>query len=255
VTDHFDLSGRTVVVTGGSRGIGRAIAIGMAEAGADVVPTSRTEADVAEVVEAVRERGARSFVHPVDVTDEAAAGELFERATDELDGLDVLVNNAGINPDEAIGRPADVEATAFDHTVEVNLNGTYRCSRAASAYLHDGGGGCVVNVASMEGVVGFDHQHPYVASKHGVVGLTKSLALDWAPDVRVNALAPGYVDTDMTESLQDIDSLHESMLERIPLDRMAEPPEMVGPAIFLASPAAGYVTGTVLLADGGWAAQ
>ena len=253
--DLFDLSGKTAVVTGGSRGIGRAIALGFAEAGADVVPTARTRADVEAVVDAVRERGAASFVAPVDVTDADDVEALFHRTERDLGPVDVLVNNAGVNPDAAIGAPGDVTEEDFAFTVDVNLEGVYRCARLAEESLHADGGGCVVNVASVEGVVGMAHQHPYVASKHGVVGLTRSLALEWAPAVRVNALAPGYVATDLTADLQDLEAQHEAMLERIPIDRMATPEEMVGPAVFLASDASGYVTGACLAADGGWSAH
>jgi NAD(P)-dependent dehydrogenase (short-subunit alcohol dehydrogenase family) len=117
------------------------------------------------------------------------------------------------------------------------------------------GGGAIVNTGSIEGVVGLKRQHPYVASKHGVIGLTRSMALDWAPDVRVNALSPGLVKTDMTEEMRDIDSLRESMISQTPMDRMADPVEMAAPAVFLASDAASFVTGANLMVDGGWTAR
>lgn len=119
----------------------------------------------------------------------------------------------------------------------------------------DNGGGSIINVSSFGGVVGMPRQHPYVASKHGVVGLTKSLALDWAPDVRVNTVAPGYVETDLTSGLRERDALHQWYTDRIPLERSAQPEEIAGPVVFLSSPAASYITGACLTVDGGWTTQ
>ena len=252
--EAFDLSGTVAVVTGGTRGIGRAIAMGFADAGADVVPTSRTEESVEEAVADVRDRGASSLAHPTDVTDEASIRDLFDRVDDELGGVDCVVNNAGVNPDAALGPPEDVDPEAFDFAVDVNLRGAFCCARTAAESLAERGG-TVINVASVGGVVGLPRQHPYVASKHGLVGLTKSVALDWAPDVRVNALAPGYVETDLTEELQENERLRESIVDRTPLARFADPEEIAGPAVFLASDAASFVTGECLAVDGGWTAR
>jgi len=254
MADPFDLTGQVAVVTGGSRGIGRAIALGMADAGADVVPVSRTESDVREAVEAVRERGADSLVTTVDVADRGDVAALFERVADELGGVDAVVNNAGINPDAALGKPESVDPAAFADTLDVNLTGAYTCAHEAADHLQ-ARGGCVVNVASVGGVVGLPRQHPYVASKHGLVGITRSMALDWAPDVRVNAVAPGYVATEFIAEAIEREDIRESLLARTPLDRFADPEELAGPAVFLASDAASYVTGAVLAVDGGWTAR
>ncbi|MFC7165149.1 SDR family NAD(P)-dependent oxidoreductase [Halospeciosus flavus] len=254
VPSQFDLSGRVAVVTGGTRGIGLAISRGFAQAGADVVPVSRTEADVEAAVETVREEGADSLVQPVDVTDEGDVERVFERTVDELGGVDVVVNNAGVNPDGALGPPERVETEDFDFTTDVNLRGAFRCAKHAAPHLQERGGN-LVNVASVGGLVGLPRQHPYVASKHGLVGLTKSMALDWAPDVRVNAIAPGYVSTELVEEVEQNERLRNSILDRTPLDRFADPEEVAGPALFLASDAASYVTGSVLTADGGWTAR
>ncbi|WP_129115748.1 SDR family NAD(P)-dependent oxidoreductase [Halegenticoccus tardaugens] len=253
--DSFDLSGRVAVVTGGTRGIGRAIAEGLAEAGADVVPTSRTREDASAAAEAVRERGASSLVAPTDVTDDGDVTDLFERTAAELGGVDVLVNNAGINPAAALGRPERVEMAGFDETLAVNLRAAFRCSRAAAAFLRESDGGAVVNVASVGGVVGLPRQHPYVASKHGLVGLTRSMALDWAREIRVNALAPGYVATDLTSEVRENEELRRSIEERTPQGRFADPAEIAAPAVFLASDAASFVTGECLAVDGGWTAR
>nr|WP_276258911.1 glucose 1-dehydrogenase [Haloglomus sp. DT116] len=249
----FDLTDRTAVVTGGTRGIGRAITRGFADLGADVVPVSRSHEAVEAAAADVRDRGGRTLVQPTDVTDGEAVDNLFRRTVDEFDGVDVLVNNAGVNPSAAMGLPESLDDDAIDTTVAVNLKGAFRCARAAAPHLDEGG--AVVNVASVGGLVGLPRQHPYVASKHGLVGLTRSLALDWAPDVRVNALAPGYVSTELTADLEANDQVRASVLDRTPLDRIADPGEIAGPAAFLASDAAAYVTGEVLAVDGGWTAR
>jgi NAD(P)-dependent dehydrogenase (short-subunit alcohol dehydrogenase family) len=210
---------------------------------------------VAAAADSVRERGGSSLAQPTDVTDDDAVSALVDRTVDEFGGLDVLVNNAGINPAPAVGRPEDVPRAAADDVLDVNLDGAFRCAAAAADHLHASDHGAVVNVASVGGVVGLPRQHPYVASKHGLVGLTKSMALDWAPEVRVNAVAPGYVATDLTAKVRENDAWRDSVLESTPLDRFAEPAEVAGPVVFLASDAASFVTGACLSVDGGWTAH
>ncbi|WP_332898939.1 MULTISPECIES: SDR family NAD(P)-dependent oxidoreductase [unclassified Haladaptatus] len=255
VMEQFDLTGRVAVVTGGSRGIGRAIALGLADAGAAVVPAARTEDDVANVAQEIRDRGGEALAATVDVTDEADIRALMETAAAEFGGIDCVVNNAGVNPGSALGEPEHIEADGLDFVIDVNLRGAFLCTKAAAEYLHESDGGSVINVASVGGLVGLPRQHPYVASKHGLVGITKSMALDWAPTVRVNAIAPGYVDTDLTEGVTGNDKLAQSIRDRTPLDRFADPEELAGPAVFLASRAASYVTGECLAVDGGWTAR
>ncbi|WP_409348427.1 SDR family NAD(P)-dependent oxidoreductase [Natronorarus salvus] len=254
MTERFDLTERVAVVTGGGRGIGRAIALGLADAGATVVPTARSGEEVAAVAEEVRDRGGRSLAVTTDLRDRDEIDALFERTVEEFGGVDCVVNNAGANPDTALGRPERVEEEGYDLVLDVNLRGAFRCATAAADHLHERGGS-VVNVASVGGLVGLPRQHPYVASKHGLVGLTKSMAIDWAPEVRVNAVAPGYVSTSLTEGVEENEALRESILARTPLERIADPEEIAGPVVFLASDAASFVTGSVLAVDGGWTAQ
>ncbi|PSQ08083.1 dehydrogenase [Halobacteriales archaeon QS_6_71_20] len=228
-TEAFDLTGRVAAVTGGTRGIGRAITLGLANAGADVVPTSRTEADVEDAVAAVESRGGDSLSCPTDVTDGEAVTELTATVREELGGSDVVVSNDGVDP-----------------------RGALRCARAAAEGLTAGDGGSLVNVASVAGLVGLPRQHPYVASKHGLVGVTRRMALDWAPDVRVNAVAPGFVLTELTAEIEGNERLEESIRDRTPLGRFADAAEVAAPAVFLASDAASYVASACLAVDGDW---
>ncbi|ELY70031.1 SDR family NAD(P)-dependent oxidoreductase [Natrinema versiforme] len=255
MSDLFDLEGRVAVVTGGGRGIGRAIAVELANAGAAVVPSARSTDEIEAVAADIEAAGGDAVAVPADVTDPDAVGDVIDRAAAEFGGVDVVVNNAGFNPDDALGRPEDVETESLDRVLDVNLNGAYEVTHAAADHLHESDGGSVINVASVGGLVGLPRQHPYVASKHGLVGLTKSMSLDWAPEVRVNAVAPGYVSTELTDDLEGNERLRQSIIDRTPLERFAEPEEIAGPVVFLASEASSYVTGSVLAADGGWTAR
>ncbi|PSP72088.1 dehydrogenase [Halobacteriales archaeon QS_3_64_16] len=254
LTERFGLEDRIAIVTGGGRGIGRAIAGSLADAGAAVVPVARSEEQVKTVAEEIKAAGGTALPATADVTDGEAVMDLIDRVEGEFGGIDVLVNNAGANPAAALGTPEDVDPQAFADLLEVNLTGAFRCTHAAADSITDGGGS-VINVASVGGLVGLPRQHPYVASKHGLVGMTKSLALDWAPDARANVLAPGYVATELTEDLREDEALGDSIRERTPMGRFADPEEVASAVVFLASDAASFVTGSVLTADGGWTAR
>ncbi len=253
ILDAFGLDGSVAVVTGASRGIGEAIAVGFGEAGADVAVLARSRDELEDTAAQVRDAGGRAVAATADVTDDDAVEAAFDATAEELGDPDVLVNNAGVNP--YFGRSEELDMETWEHILAVNTTGTFRCTRAFAERVVDRDAtGAVVNIGSVGSVYGLPYQAPYTASKHAVAGLTRSLAIEWAPDVRVNAVAPGYVKTDLTAGVRENESIREDLLSDIPHDRFAEPAEVAGPVVYLASDAAGYVTGAVHAVDGGMTA-
>ncbi|WP_299269584.1 SDR family NAD(P)-dependent oxidoreductase [Halorientalis sp.] len=248
--DAFSLDGRVAVVTGGSRGIGEEIAVAMAEAGADVAPVARSEDALEATADRIESTGQNAAPYRIDVTDDAAIEAMFEDIEASLGTVDVLVNNAGTNPFYGDARKLDIET--WQKILEVNVSGAFYCAQEFGRRVDTG---CVINVASVGGVVALPYQLPYTASKHAMVGMTKGLAVEWAPDIRVNALAPGYVKTEFTAGVRENQDIHDDILETIPADRFADPEEIANIAVYLASDAAAYVTGETHVADGGMAAE
>ena len=238
------LSGKTAIVTGGSAGIGKAIAEEFRNQGASVVIANRSEEKGRQTAE---ELGC-SFIQ-CDVSSYDAVTDLVDRTVEEHGGLDIMVNNAGI------GMTGTVETTAIDdwqQLLEVNLNGVIYGTRAAMPYLKESSG-CVLNVASVFGLVGGPQTAAYATAKGAVVNFTRTTAVDYAEaGVRVNSICPGFVRTAMTESELEKDSFYEFVLSQTPIDRVAEPEEVAEPAAFLASEGASYITGVNLPIDGGW---
>lgn len=252
--EAFSLDDRVAVVTGGSRGIGEATAVAMAEAGADVVPVARSEDDLADTAAQITDAGGETLVHPVDVTDQEAIENLFDQVEATLGSADVLVNNAGVNP--YFGNAKDLELETWNHILEVNVTGAFQCAREfGQRVFSHGNTGTIVNVASVGGVVALPYQTPYTTSKHAMVGMTKALAVEWAPDIRVNALAPGYVKTEFTEGVRENEGIRDAILDSIPQDRFSDPEEIANAAVYLASDAASFVTGEIHVIDGGMASQ
>jgi NAD(P)-dependent dehydrogenase (short-subunit alcohol dehydrogenase family) len=250
--DAFDLSGRRAVVTGASRGIGRAIAIAYAQRGVDVLAVARSESGLRETAALADGTPGRIEPHPTDLSDPDAIEAVVARAVDDIGGIDILVNNAA---DSHASRVEETDLATWQRIADVNLRSCWLLCRAASGVLREGGGS-VINVASMLGLVGSRGESAYVAAKHGVVGVTRALALEWARrGVRVNAIAPGYVETAMTSQYLADEEFGGWVMQTTPQGRWAQPEEMTGPAIFLASDAASFVTGHVLVADGGWTVQ
>jgi 2-dehydro-3-deoxy-D-gluconate 5-dehydrogenase len=249
--EWFDLSGRVALVTGGNRGIGRAIALGLAGAGARVVVAARDEEKSAATVQAIKAAGGEAVAVHCDVTDRASIDAAVGVAEHTYGGLAILVNNAGISGG---GPAAEIREEIWDRVVDTNLKGSFQMAQAAHRLLRREGGK-VINLASEYSLFGSAFVLPYSASKGGVVQLTKSLAIAWAPDrIQVNALIPGWIRTDMTAPVERIEAFHRSIVQRTPAGRFGEPAELAGAAIFLASRASDFVTGIVLPVDGGYAA-
>jgi NAD(P)-dependent dehydrogenase (short-subunit alcohol dehydrogenase family) len=249
VLDSFDLSGRLALVTGAGRGIGAGCALALARAGADVVLVSRTRKELEKVAEGVEAIGRRAAVAPCDVTSAEEVRALPEAAGD----VDILVNSAGANVPEPF---LDLQETTFDAMLAVNLKGTFLVSQALARAMAARGEGSIVNVTSQMGHVGGPNRAAYCASKHGVEGLTKAIAIELAPQgVRVNSVAPTYIETPLTEPFFADPEFRADTVRRIPLGRIGKIDEVVGAVVYLASPAASLVTGTSLLVDGGYTAQ
>ena len=250
----FDLTGKVAVVTGAGRGIGRGIAEALAGFGAAVVLAGRTGAVLEEAAGAIRAAGGRAAVQVADVSQEASVLALRDAALAAFGQIDVLVNNAGINP---IWRTIEKTSLAdWQAILDVNLTGTFLCCKYLGAAMAERGSGSVVNISSVAGHVGLTRSTPYCASKGGVELLSKALAIEWAArGVRVNCLTPGYVDTDLTSGLLHHETLGKPFLDHTPMGRFGQTRDMMGAAVFLASDASSYMTGQSLVVDGGWTAH
>lgn len=247
----FDLSGRVAVVTGANTGIGQAIAVALAAAGANVACVGRTPAE--DTAAQIRALGRRAEIVTADLSTIEPVGRVVGEVLERLGGLDILVNNAGI-----IRRADAVDFTEadWDAVIDTNLKSLFFLCQAAGRHMIAKGRGRIVNIASMLSFQGGIRVPSYTASKSGVAGLTKLLANEWARHgVTVNAIAPGYVATNNTAALQDDADRNRAILERIPAGRWGAPEDIGGAAVFLASDAAAYVQGHILAVDGGWLAR
>jgi NAD(P)-dependent dehydrogenase (short-subunit alcohol dehydrogenase family) len=252
-TQLFDLSGRVAVVMGGTSGIGRAIAVGLAQSGADVVATGRREANVAEVAKEIEAAGKRSLRLTVNASDRASIDALRDAVMNEFGRVDILVNSAG-----QIFRKPTVNITEgeWNNLIDVNLTGTLRACQSFYEPLAASGRGRIVNIASLNSFVSFLEVTAYAASKAGVLGLTRSLAVEWAPKgIIVNGIAPGVFRTELNAGLLDGTDRGQELKMRTPLKRFGNIPELVGTAIFLASDAASFITGQTIAVDGGFLAS
>ena len=250
ILDRFSLAGRVALVTGGSRGIGRAVCLALADAGARVAVSSRKPPACAAVVAEIEERGGEAMAAPGNVGSAEDAVRVVDEVVGRWGRLDVLVNSAAANPE--FGPVLSVSQAAIDKTFQVNISGPLNFTReAVRAWMGDHGGS-VINLSSIAGLAPDPGMGPYAAAKAAVISLTRSLARDLGPQgVRVNAIAPGVVRTDFARFLVETPEIRDRILERSALGRVAEPDEIAGPALWLASDAASYVTGAVILVDGG----
>ena len=248
-----DLTGNVALVTGASRGIGRAVARALAEAGADVAVAARSDGDLKLVADEIAELGRRALPVRLDVTDSGSVEVAVSTVVEQLGGLDVLVNNAGIVHSRPVLETSDDD---WDRVLATNLRGVFLCSRAAGRVLTEQRSGKVINMASHFGIMATPAHGAYCASKAAILQLTRVLALEWAPfNVQVNAIAPGYVATDLNAETRQDAGLTERIVRRIPAGRMAEAEEIGPLAVLLASEASDFMTGSTLVIDGGHAAR
>jgi 2-deoxy-D-gluconate 3-dehydrogenase len=252
VLDSFNLSGKNALVTGSQKGLGAAMAIALAEAGANVAVHGRS-ADPQKTAEAVREKGVKAISLRGDIADPKFCEEITEKTIRDLGSIDILVNNAGI-----IRRAPAAEYSSKDwnDVIEVNLNSMFRLCQVVARHMLKQRSGKIINIASVLSFQGGVFVPAYAAAKGGVVQLTKALANEWASHgINVNAIAPGYMATDNTAALRADETRNRQIMERIPAARWGEANDLAGAAVFLASPASNYVHGHVLVVDGGWLAR
>jgi 2-deoxy-D-gluconate 3-dehydrogenase len=252
VIEQFRLTDKAAIVTGASRGLGKAIALGLADAGAQVALASRDLAALREVETEIARNGRKALALQVDVSQAVSVHRMVKETTEAFGRVDILVNAAGTtsrHPSEAYPE------AEWDEVVDVNLKGTFLCCQAVGQVMIGQGGGKIINIASLASVIGIPTVPAYAASKGGVAQLTKALAIDWARyHINVNAIGPGYFLTDMTAPLQNDPARSSQIMGRIPMSRWGRPQELQGVAVFLASEASAYITGQTVYVDGGWLA-
>lgn len=251
----FDLTGKTAIITGGNGGIGLGIAIGLAQAGANILIAARNAHKTDAAVQRINALGATAIGTTTNVQHENEVEHMVQTALDQFGGVHILVNNAGIGIRKA---PQDYTLQDWNLIMDINLTGTFLPCRQIYPHMAGSSGGKIINIGSMTSIFGHDQVMPYSASKGGVVQLTKSLATAWAKDnIQVNAILPGWIETDLTEPLRTQDGYRERyqlISARIPHGRWGTPDDMAGTAVFLAAAASDYVTGVSIPVDGGYVA-
>jgi 2-dehydro-3-deoxy-D-gluconate 5-dehydrogenase len=247
----FNLKGKVAVVTGGNGGIGLGMARGLADAGADVAVIGRNEDKSKAAVAELASRGIRAISVATDVTDKEAVSGMVEHVKRELGRIDILVNNAGINIRKP---PHALELEEWSSVIDTNLTSAFLCSKAVHPAMKAAGGGKIINIGSMMSIFGAGFAPAYAASKGGIVQFTRACACAWAGDnIQANAILPGWIDTDLTKRARvEINGLHDKVLARTPAARWGAIDDFAGIAVFLASPASDFVTGTAIPIDGGF---
>jgi len=253
VLDAFSLAGRTALVTGASRGLGRGLAIALAEAGADVACASSRPGGAQATADCIRSMGRQAWTLHADLADRNSLDAMASEVERQVPSLDILVNNAG---DIARHPAAEFPVEDWDRVLHTNLDAAWLLSQRFGAPMIARGSGKIINISSVLSFSGGVTVAAYTASKHGIAGLTKALANEWASsNVQVNAIAPGYFATDNTQQLRENASRVAQINARIPAGRWGEPADLAGAVVFLASNASNYVNGHVLVVDGGWMAR
>jgi 3-oxoacyl-[acyl-carrier protein] reductase len=246
MTEKF-LSNKVALVTGASRGLGKAIAVALAREGASIAAVARSEEALKSTLEEIRATGATAEPFPGDVSDGDSMDTLVEKVAARFQKVDVLVNNAGVTRDGLLAR---MTGEAWDTVINTNLKGAFNLTRTVGRMMVKARGGRIINISSVIGLMGNAGQANYAASKAGLIGFTKSVAREFASrNILCNAICPGFIETDMTRELSE--DLRKKLLERIPLQRLGQPEDVAGVVAFLCSPAANYITGQVLTVDGG----
>ncbi|HEX2217002.1 MAG TPA: glucose 1-dehydrogenase [Xanthobacteraceae bacterium] len=250
----FDLSGKVAVVTGGNGGIGLGMATGLAQAGAAIVVAGRQKGKNTEAVKKLSGLGVKAIAVEFDNGDEKSCRAMVDESARALGRVDILVNNAGI----AIRKPPEAYAAEdWRKVIDVNLSGAFYCSQAAYPHMVKAGGGKIINIGSMLSIFGMPHAVAYGASKGGIVQMSRSIATAWAKDnIQINCLLPGWINTDLTKSARvEVEGLNERVLARTPMKRWGEPEDFAGIAVFFASAASDFITGTAVPVDGGFSMQ
>lgn len=250
----FDLTGRVATVTGGNGGIGLGMARGMADAGAIILVAGRDREKSAGAVREIEQAGGKAVAVEVDVLKPESCRAMIDAATERFGRLDILVNNAGTNIRK---QPQEYSLEEWHTVLQTNLTSAFVCAQAAYPAMLAAGGGKIINIGSMMSIFGASFAAPYASSKGGIVQLTKALAAAWAKDnIQVNSVLPGWIDTALTRrAREDVDGLHQRVLDRTPAGRWGLPEDHAGIAVFLASPASDFVTGTAIPVDGGFSIQ
>jgi len=248
--DLFSVSGKVVVITGGSMGLGRAMAVGFGKSGARVVVASRTKRLIEETAHEIIKNGGSASAVQVDVKNSEDIEKMLTAAADLYGGVDILVNNAGIAP---MNKTIDTTEEEWDNVIDTNLKSVFLASKLAARRMIRQRHGKIINIASVLGKMATNVAVHYCSSKAGVIQMTRAQALEWARfNINVNCIAPGYFETNMTKEQQSNDSHMSFLLSKIPYKRLGKPEEIVGTAIFLASGAASYITGATIFVDGGY---
>jgi len=253
IIDSFSLEGKTAIVTGSAHGLGKKIALGLAECGASLILADID--DPRETERQIKSLGARCFSMQTDISDDVQVKALAQKAISEYGKVDILVNNAGISQ-LSYTLSEELSVAEWDRVMAINLRGTFLCCKHIGKSMIKNGGGKIVNIASTAGITGVPRAPAYCASKAGVILLTKSLALEWARhDIHVNAIAPHYLETDLTKSLRESDTVYTRLSKSIPLKRFGKTSDLIGAVLLLSSNASNYMTGSVLTVDGGYLSQ
>ena len=246
----MNLKNKVAIVTGSRRGIGKAIALALAKAGANVVVSDINLDDCNKVVEEIKAINGNALAVKADVSNPEDVSQMINLTTEKFGKVNILINNAGIYMQKSL---TDVTEQDFDRTLDINLKGVFLCSKAVVPEMIKQGKGKIINIASIAGQVGFANSSAYCASKGAIINITRELALELAQyKINVNAIGPGVIETDMTKDLLEDKATKETLLANIPLSRIGKPEDIANAALFLASDNSDYITGITLFVDGGW---